>query len=152
MRVQIINMIDFYEFKARPVLDKYQVMELYHYSLTNRVLEATRYNEYFVDVNLKDTVVRLPMRFIRMIDIEITPEEFEQDFISSGCIVNTGKNVLVKMSSDRTDQGISNTLRWASPNCKIGNSQICTDWRRWYQVTLDFDTSNIVLTRFNLRY
>lgn len=152
MRVQITNLIDFADFEKKPELSKEQVIELYHSQLTNRVLEASEVNEYYATIKIKDVEVRMPMRFIRMIDIEITPEEFEQDFISSGCIVNTGKNVLVKMSSDRTDQGISNTLRWASPNCKIGNSQICTDWRRWYQVTLDFDTSNIVLTRFNLRY
>lgn len=152
MRVQIINMVDFYEFENKPDLSKEQVIELYHSQLTNRVLEADILTEYSVMLKLKDAEVPMPMRFIRKIDIEIKPQEFDQDFISSGCIVNTGKNVLVKMSSDRTDQGIANTLQWASPNCKIGYSNVCTEYGRWYNITLDYSTNNIVLTRFNLRY
>ncbi|UYD60352.1 hypothetical protein OPFAMLBM_00353 [Aeromonas phage avDM12-TAAL] len=153
MKIKIVNMSMFKAYKDRPEMTANQVIELYHAYVCGTTLDAMLdVDSGDVSVYLGNDLVVVPMRFVQM-PFYVTPDKFNDDFISSGCIVNLGKTVNIVMSSDRTPQGIKNTLQWASPNCDVTrDSHMKTDRGNWYRIELNFERGEIELSPTVLRY
>ncbi|BES53204.1 hypothetical protein [Aeromonas phage phiWae14] len=153
MKVKIVNMSMFRADKNRPVMTANQVIELYHAYVCGTKLDAMlNIDNGDISVYLGDDLVIVPPRYVQM-PFNVSQDKFDADFISSGCITNLGKSVMIVMSSDRTPQGIKNTLQWASPNCDVTrDSHIKTERGNWYRIELNFENGTIELTPTTLRY
>ncbi|AAQ17715.1 hypothetical protein Aeh1ORF055c [Aeromonas phage Aeh1] len=153
MKVQIVNMSMFRAHKERPEMTANQVIELYHAYVCGTKLDAMLdVDSGDISVYLGNDLVIVPARFVQT-PFNVTESRFNADFISSGCIVNEGKRVIVVMSSDRTPDGIKNTLQWASPNCDVTrDSHMKTERGNWYRIELDFNRGIIGLSPTTLRY